>query len=207
MRMRLAMGLAGGLLLLTGCSGATGPGAGALSPSVSAPTSETAGPTPGSTRAPGPEGLDVTALVGNWFVTGKDAEPGLTVTVAPDEFRVWQKCGAAFAPWRASPSGLFAATVSAWSGSCDTRPDLPWLLTATRWQPDVIRAWLDRLLVLPPFLREGQGRTWPSRDDIAAGFALTGHFLTRHVYEARGIAPPDTRAAFVAAVMARDDGV
>jgi DNA repair protein RecO (recombination protein O) len=50
--------------------------------------------------------------------------------------------------------------------------------------------WLDRLLVLPPFLREGQGRAWPSRDDIAAGFALTGHFLTRHVYEARGIAPP-----------------
>lgn len=66
--------------------------------------------------------------------------------------------------------------------------------------------WLDRLLVLPPFLREGQGRAWPSRDDIAAGFALTGHFLARNVYEARGLPPSEARAAFVAAVMAREEG-
>ncbi|WP_293862093.1 DNA repair protein RecO [uncultured Alsobacter sp.] len=69
---------------------------------------------------------------------------------------------------------------------------------------DAAGPWLDRLLVLPPFLHEGQGRAWPSRDDIAAGFALTGHFLARNVYEARGLAPPDTRAAFVAAVLARE---
>jgi DNA repair protein RecO (recombination protein O) len=64
--------------------------------------------------------------------------------------------------------------------------------------------WLDRLLALPPFLHEGQGRAWPSRDDIARGFALTGHFLNRNVYEARGLPPPETRAAFIAAVLARD---
>lgn len=50
----------------------------------------------------------------------------------------------------------------------------------------------DRLLRLPPFLRDpddsggGQG-------DIAAAFALTGFFLDRHVWAARNIPQPATR--------------
>ncbi|MFO1148959.1 MAG: DNA repair protein RecO [Alsobacter sp.] len=58
----------------------------------------------------------------------------------------------------------------------------------------------DRLLALPPFLREGQGRAMPSPAEIAAGFALTGHFLQREVLEPRGILMPDARAAFIGAV-------
>jgi DNA repair protein RecO (recombination protein O) len=58
-------------------------------------------------------------------------------------------------------------------------------------------AYADRLLPLPAFVREGfLGDTIPG-GEIAAAFALTGHFLTRHVYEPRGLAMPDSRAAFL----------
>jgi len=60
-------------------------------------------------------------------------------------------------------------------------------------------AWRDRLLVLPAFLGE-EGPEHPSSEDLAAGFALTGFFLERHVYEPRGITPPEARAHFIAAV-------
>jgi DNA repair protein RecO (recombination protein O) len=57
--------------------------------------------------------------------------------------------------------------------------------------------WRDRLLPLPGFLAEGQGRALPSAQDVAAGFRLTGHFLTKHVLEPRGLPEPEGRAAFV----------
>jgi DNA repair protein RecO (recombination protein O) len=60
--------------------------------------------------------------------------------------------------------------------------------------------WRDRLLPLPGFLVEGQGRAMPSPAEVAAGFRLTGHFLAKHVLEPRGLGEPDGRAAFVAAV-------
>ena len=60
-------------------------------------------------------------------------------------------------------------------------------------------AWRDRLLALPAFLGE-EGPKNPSSADLAAGFALTGFFLERHVYEPRGITPPEARAHFIAAV-------
>jgi DNA repair protein RecO (recombination protein O) len=59
--------------------------------------------------------------------------------------------------------------------------------------------WKDRLLDLPPFLREGQGRAQPTPAEIAQGFALTGHFLLRDVFEPRGLPLPDVRTAFIAA--------
>lgn len=55
----------------------------------------------------------------------------------------------------------------------------------------------DRLLALPPFLWEGQGVGVPSSADIAAGFALTGHFLQRHLYAPRGVDMPAERARLV----------
>jgi DNA repair protein RecO (recombination protein O) len=58
--------------------------------------------------------------------------------------------------------------------------------------------WRDKLLLLPAFL--GEDRTPPSRDDLAAGFALTGFFLGRHVYEPRGDHLPEARGHFIAAV-------
>lgn len=61
--------------------------------------------------------------------------------------------------------------------------------------------WRDKLLALPPFLHEGQGRALPSPAQLAAAFALTGHFLNRHVYEPRGTPAPDVRASFIAAVL------
>ena len=57
----------------------------------------------------------------------------------------------------------------------------------------------DRLLPLPAFLRGGSGL----RADAAAledAFRLTGYFFARHVYEPRGIEPPETRAGFLAAL-------
>jgi len=56
----------------------------------------------------------------------------------------------------------------------------------------------DRLLSLPPFLtdrREGP----PSPPEVEAGFRLTGTFLERHVYGARGLPAPDAREGFLGA--------
>jgi DNA repair protein RecO (recombination protein O) len=66
--------------------------------------------------------------------------------------------------------------------------------------------WHDRMLALPAFLAVGGGR----RGDLSGfeeGFRLTGFFLTRHVYEPRGIAEPEARAGFRSAlrrVLAQD---
>ena len=50
----------------------------------------------------------------------------------------------------------------------------------------------DKLLKLPMFLR-GRGYGDPTGEDIAAGFALTGYFLDRHVLGPRGVPMPDAR--------------
>ena len=54
----------------------------------------------------------------------------------------------------------------------------------------------DKLLKLPMFLRGGAGGD-PSIDDILSGFELTGYFLGRHIFEPRGIQPPDARERVV----------
>ncbi|MER9138723.1 DNA repair protein RecO [Mesorhizobium sp. M0047] len=59
--------------------------------------------------------------------------------------------------------------------------------------------WRDKMLALPAFLQRGSGlRADPT--DVEDAFQLTGFFLTRHVYEPRGIEPPDARAGFLAAL-------
>ncbi len=50
----------------------------------------------------------------------------------------------------------------------------------------------DKLLVLPPFLLSRQMAV--ERPDIAHGLALTGYFLTRHVFGAKNRPLPDARA-------------
>jgi DNA repair protein RecO (recombination protein O) len=60
-------------------------------------------------------------------------------------------------------------------------------------------AWRHKLLALPGFL--GNEDVAPLQTDLAAGFALTGFFLERHVFEPRGIPVPDARAHFIAAVL------
>jgi DNA repair protein RecO (recombination protein O) len=59
----------------------------------------------------------------------------------------------------------------------------------------------DRLLRLPPFLREGEGGVngW-SDQDLQDGFRLTGLFLLRHVLEPRGQGHSDARDGFINAV-------
>ena len=57
--------------------------------------------------------------------------------------------------------------------------------------------WRDRLLVLPPFLTEAAGDHPATASDVRAGFALTGHFLSRHVWDPRGLAPPMTREGLI----------
>jgi len=60
--------------------------------------------------------------------------------------------------------------------------------------------WRDRLLPLPPFLREGAPiETRPSAEEIAEAFRLTGFFLARALFSLRGEPLPDSRAAFLAA--------
>ncbi len=64
------------------------------------------------------------------------------------------------------------------------------------------RPWADRLLPLPAFLRPDRGGAssdWgrETTADLAAALTLTRHFLARHVWEARGLAPPSTREAFL----------
>jgi DNA repair protein RecO (recombination protein O) len=58
--------------------------------------------------------------------------------------------------------------------------------------------WKEQLLALPAFLINEADH---SAADVAAGFALTGFFLARHVFEPRGIAIPEARAALIATVV------
>jgi DNA repair protein RecO (recombination protein O) len=61
--------------------------------------------------------------------------------------------------------------------------------------------WQDKLLRLPRFLAEEEPRTAPSPQELAEGFALTGFFLSRYVFEPRGAAAPEARAHFLAAIL------
>jgi len=60
-------------------------------------------------------------------------------------------------------------------------------------------AWKDKLLVLPPFLRESCAGE-PSSQDIADGFDLTGFFLARCVLEPSRVSLADARASFIGAL-------
>ena len=53
----------------------------------------------------------------------------------------------------------------------------------------------DRLLPLPAFLRSNGATAAPG--DIADGFALTGFFLERHVFDARNAPMPQARREFL----------
>jgi DNA repair protein RecO (recombination protein O) len=61
----------------------------------------------------------------------------------------------------------------------------------------------NKLFALPPFLIARGANASPTRDDVAAGFALTGHFLESRVWEPRGLRPPDSRAAYLATLAKR----
>ena len=60
-------------------------------------------------------------------------------------------------------------------------------------------AYSNKLLRLPSFLRTDAEPA--SAADLADAFALTGFFLDRHAFAPRGLALPDARARFVAAVL------
>jgi DNA repair protein RecO (recombination protein O) len=59
--------------------------------------------------------------------------------------------------------------------------------------------WHDRLLSLPAFLGEAAPGE-PSAEALYAGFALTGFFLARYVFEPRGEPLPEARQYFITAV-------
>jgi DNA repair protein RecO (recombination protein O) len=68
--------------------------------------------------------------------------------------------------------------------------------------------WRDRLLRLPPFLRQEGGEEGAnssdqglSDQDLQDGFQLTGMFLLRHVLEPRGQGHSDAREGFINAVL------
>lgn len=61
----------------------------------------------------------------------------------------------------------------------------------------------EKLFALPPFLIARGANASPTRDDVAAGFALTGFFLGSRVWEPRGMKPPDARAAYLASIAKR----
>jgi len=62
--------------------------------------------------------------------------------------------------------------------------------------------WRDRLLRLPPFLRQSEedSANW-SDQDLQDGFRLTGMFLLRYVLEPRGQGHSDARDGFINAVI------
>jgi DNA repair protein RecO (recombination protein O) len=60
--------------------------------------------------------------------------------------------------------------------------------------------WRERLLRLPPFLRESDADKGWSEQDLQDGFRLTGLFLLRHVLEPRGQGHSDARTGFINAV-------
>jgi len=59
--------------------------------------------------------------------------------------------------------------------------------------------WHDRLLPLPAFLLD-EAPARPSSGELADGFAVTGFFLGRYVFEPRGQHAPDARERFIATV-------
>lgn len=63
--------------------------------------------------------------------------------------------------------------------------------------------WADRLLPLPRFLAAHVPGDEVGAGEIHAAFRLTGFFLSRHVWEARGLPPPDARSQLLAALAAR----
>jgi DNA repair protein RecO (recombination protein O) len=58
----------------------------------------------------------------------------------------------------------------------------------------------DRLLALPHFLLEPPTATAADPAELAASFRLTGYFLARHVFEPRGLEPPEGRERFIALI-------
>ena len=60
--------------------------------------------------------------------------------------------------------------------------------------------WADRLLALPEFLSD-RDVACADADALAEAFRLSGHFLNRHVFEARGIEPPVSRESFCTAAL------
>jgi DNA repair protein RecO (recombination protein O) len=64
--------------------------------------------------------------------------------------------------------------------------------------------WRDRLMRLPPFLRDSEdGQNSFTDRDLQDGFDLTGRFLLRNVLEPRGQGHSDAREGFIGAVMRR----
>jgi DNA repair protein RecO (recombination protein O) len=61
--------------------------------------------------------------------------------------------------------------------------------------------WRERLLPYPLFLR-GDDFAAPDGEELVAAFRLTGHFLARDVFSARGAPMPPSRALYVEAVAA-----
>jgi DNA repair protein RecO (recombination protein O) len=61
-------------------------------------------------------------------------------------------------------------------------------------------AYADRLLKLPAFLTAPASAMPVDAADLGAAFALTGYFLARHVFEPRGLEPPEARSRFISLV-------
>ncbi len=59
--------------------------------------------------------------------------------------------------------------------------------------------WHDKMLALPMFLQRGAGLN-ADLFAVEQAFRLTSFFFTRHVYEPRGVEPPDARSGFIAAL-------
>jgi DNA repair protein RecO (recombination protein O) len=64
--------------------------------------------------------------------------------------------------------------------------------------------WRDKLLPLPAFLGAGGEGQVPSLAELRDGFALTGFFLARHVYDPRGELLPAARHHFIAAAVGEE---
>ncbi|PLW76732.1 DNA repair protein RecO [Cohaesibacter celericrescens] len=58
----------------------------------------------------------------------------------------------------------------------------------------------DRMLALPSFLRGEVSSNRLNYAELAQGFALSGFFLERNIYQPAGLTPPDMRQSFIDAV-------
>lgn len=61
------------------------------------------------------------------------------------------------------------------------------------------KPWHDKMLALPSFLLRGSGLR-ADRTTMEQAFRLTDFFFARHVYEPRGLQPPDARVGFLNAL-------
>ncbi len=133
--------------------------------------------------------------------------PGWPAVLVRWELGLLQSLGYGLALERCGATGLDAAQAP--GGLTHVSPR-----TGNAVSAEAAAPYADRLLALPPFLRppaagpavDSPRDAPPTRAEVAAGLALTGHFLERRLFLGEGREIPDARGRFVSRYLKQGEG-